>query len=74
MKIIGPFKLIAISIIWIAFIFVLSGDDLQQLTRGFDMNLKKFDIQNFIQSGILPVAYLWMGYICLSLLLPAKKA
>jgi len=72
MKIIGFFKLVFVSIIWVLAVSILSAQDSQHLT--FNIDYSNFDIQFLLQMGILPIMYLWAIYIALKILLPRKNA
>lgn len=71
MKILGPIKLFILSIIWISVILVFTGHDFQLMLK--HPSIQQVDLPSFIQTGLLPVLYLWLVYFSLKLLIPSKK-
>lgn len=72
MKILGPIKLFILSIIWISVILVFTGHDFQQMLK--HPSIQQVDLPSFIQTGVLPVFYVWLIYFSLKFLIPRKKA
>ena len=69
-------QLLVFSIIWLFYIFSSSlGEiNLTQLTQiNWEIINRKLDVHFFVESGCLPVVYLWMFYICYKLLFTHKR-
>ena len=70
MKHIKPLTLVIISIMWITYVLTGSLDNISYMN--WDMIDKEIDMQQFIETGLVPIIYLWMFLICIKILFNAK--
>ena len=73
MKAFKSIALLAYSLIWIGYIFTVSLDDAFAFNRlDFSHMQKKFDLQFFVENGLVPVAYFWMAVIFSKMLFKSR--